>query len=334
MDNQLPVYQHPALTVLLDDSQSFLDCVAFQLNPRLACKTFNDPARAIAWLRAAQQRSPAFSGAPIRVGYDDATDLLERRSASINLSLIRQMATDKQRFNTPAVVVVDYSMPQMNGVLFCESIRNLPCKKILLTGLADDAIAIDAFNRKLIDCFIRKSDPDAVSRLETEILRLQREFFLAQNYTLKDLLARHSFAFLNDPAMAMLVSDLLDRYRFVEYYLFPNPDGILFFDAGGKATLMVIATQESLAAQLEMAQDQDAPPELLTTLQELKLVPFFSESGGMYRKFIGQDWLQYCLPPQICRGQQTYYWALFNLPSHYLQGSVHSYQDFFRDQVA
>ena len=36
----LPVHTHPTLTVLIDDSESFLKSLAFQLDPALARKTF------------------------------------------------------------------------------------------------------------------------------------------------------------------------------------------------------------------------------------------------------------------------------------------------------
>lgn len=332
MENILPVYQYPTLTVLVDDSPSFLDSLAFQLNPQLGCKTFNDTQAALDWLRQAWRVAADERHEPIRVGYDEDGDSLERRNVSIYLDRIYRIVMDRQRFDMPTVLVVDYAMPQMNGVDFCQAVKDLPCKKILLTGQADEKIAIDAFNRKLIDCFIKKNDPGALNRLGSEILRLQEEFFNAQTRTLRDLLSRHSYSFLSDPAMGALVEQVSTRFRFVEHYLFPNPPGILFFDNQGKPTLMVIETESSLTTHLEIAEDQGAPQELLTALRELLLVPFFSDTGGMYLKEIGDNWLSYCLPPQVCKGRETYYWALFDLPPHYLQGPVYSYAEFLMDQ--
>jgi len=332
MDKQLAVYQHPVLTVLIDDSQSFLESLTFQFDSLLTHKVFSNPLEAISFLRLAYQDAAIHYNEPIHVGYDEHTDSLEHRLASINLDPIYRTVTNKKRFEIPAVLVVDFSMPQMNGMEFCEAIRELPCKKILLTGNVDDGIAVEAFNRKLIDRFISKGDPKAIEFLETGILELQREFFLTKTNTLKDLLSRHTYIFLTDPAVAALARELSARYKFVEYYLFPNPDGILFFDVDGNATLMVLATQQNFLTQFEVAQDQGAPLELLAALQEFRLLPFFFVTGGMYLREIGDDWLQYCLPPQICRGRQDYYWALFELPSHMLQGPVYSFEKYLHDQ--
>ncbi len=334
MENILPVYQHPALTVLVDDSRSFLSSLSFQLGSRVGCKTFAEAQAALDWLRAAPHSPADDNVGAIRVGYDEEGDSLDRRNVSLYLDRIYHIVMDRRRFDTPAVLVVDYAMPHLNGVELCALLKDMPIKKILLTGQADDRIGIDAFNRKLIDCFLKKGDPGAIDVLRTEISRLQQAFFDERTLTLKDLLARHIYAFLQDPAIVTLITELRNRYRFVEHYLFPNPPGVLFFDERGKATLMVIETAEGLTAHYEVAADQGAPAELLTALQEHRLVPFFSDTGGTYLRQIGDSWLSYCLPAQVCHGQNAYYWALFDLPSHYLQGPVYSYAEYLLDQQA
>ena len=329
----LPVYLHPTLAVFVDDSPSFLESLTFQLGQRLQHMAFQDPVKALAWLRQSwHQHSMRDEADPLRIGFEEEGAILERRQISIFLDRIYSIVTDKRRFSLPSVVVVDYAMPQMNGVEFCNEIKGLPIKKILLTGQADDKVAVEAFNRGLIDCFVRKSDPGALEGLGGAIARLQSEFFQGYTCTLKDLLVRHTYAFLLDPEIEALVQELSSRYRFVEHYLFPNPPGILFVDKLGKTTLMVIETATGLTAQYEIAEDQGAPPELLNALRDHKLVPFFSDTGGMYLKEVGKNWLSYCLPPQVCQGGTTYYWALFDLPARFLQGPVYSQEDFLKDQ--
>lgn len=330
MDHYLSVYSHPTLTVLIDDSLSFLDSLVFQLNPGIQYKIFHDTQPAVDWLRH-EQRYSAINN-PVYVKADEQQNFFERHSTSIDLSRIYTISLNRQRFDLPTVLVIDYAMPGMNGLELCEAVRDLPCKKILLTGQADEKIAVDAFNRKLIDRFIRKQDPHAMSRLETEIVALQKGFFDEQTSALKTLLSRDAYAFLSDPAIGEVVARISHRYRFVEYYLFPHPAGILFLDMHGKTTLMVIETVASLTSHIEIARDQSAPPELISALQEFRLVPFFSDTNGMYRPEIALDWLSYCLPPQICRGRQDYYWALFDLPPDYLQGEIYPYSEFLRTQ--
>ncbi len=334
MNILLPLYQHPVLVVLIDDNQSYLDSITFQLDSRLAFKTFTDIEIAIDWIKKACQHSHADASHPIHVGYDDETSCLERRNAAINLNKIYCTVFNKQRFDTPAVLVVDYAMPQMNGVQLCEALQHIPCKKILLTGQADEKVAVDAFNDKLIDQFIKKNDPRALSRLELAINSLKKVFFTEQTSTLKELLTKHTYTFLADAAIASLVDQLYQQYGFVEHYLFPNPSGILFIDIHGNTKLMVIETEVSLTAHYEMAQHQNAPLALLVALKSHQVIPFFSNNGGVYESNINDHWSTYCQPSQICRGSQNYYWSIFEFPSHYLQDDIYSYTKYLMDRKA
>jgi len=239
---------------------------------------------------------------------------------------------DTKRFQTAAVVVVDYAMAALNGLDFCRALRGLPCKKILFTGEANEMIAVEAFNQGLIDRYLKKSDPTSMDRLEYEIATLQREYFIEKSGTLKDLLVQHTYSFVSDEAIVKLVDALIARHGFVEYFMFPDPAGILFFDADGKATLMVVETRAGLVSHLETAQDYDAPAALRSALRDAQIVPFFWKSGGMYtEKSI--DWQQYCLPAQVCVGKENYYYALFDLPPGFLQVPIYSYNKFLTDRA-
>jgi len=328
---QLPVYTHPTLTVLIDDSDSFLKSLAFQLDPSLARKTFHDTKEALHWLRNSTQQGEL----PLHVNFDLQNVTPNDYNVAIDIERIWRISGQAQRFAVPSVLVVDYSMPQMNGLEFCQAVRDLPCKKILFTGAADEKVAVTAFNRGLIDRYIKKSDDDALDILEQEIVALQSEFFLQQSDTVRDLLLLHDYHFLQDEALAAVVHALCRQHGFVEFYIFPTPCGILFFTREGQARLMIITTQRGLHTQYEMARDSDAPGSLLSALLEMRVIPYFSDAGsdGMYSTHIGENWFRYCAAPTICLGRETYYWALFDVPVHQLGQPVLSYAQFLRAQA-
>jgi CheY-like chemotaxis protein len=329
---QLPVYAHPTLTVLVDDSDSFLKSLSFQLDPMLAAKTFHDTSVALQWLRQGTRREQL----PLHVNFDTQNQPADQCNVALELERIYRISSQRQRFATPSVLVVDYSMPQMNGLEFCEQVQHLPCKKILFTGAADEKIAVTAFNRGLIDRYIKKSDDHALDQLEIEIVTLQRHYFASRSETLRELVLLHDYRFLDDPAMAALVQQLMHSHGFVEHYIFPSPSGILFFDKRGRGRLMVIATEQGMCAQYEMARDSDAPDSLLNALAERRVLPFFSDAGGdgMYARAIGDNWHRYCAAAQVCEGVERYYWALFDLPQHYLDGPLYTYAEFLQEEGA
>lgn len=326
----LPVYTHPTLTVLIDDSDSFLKSLSFQLDPALARKTFHDAGAALQWLHQGKQARAGDTA--LHVNFDTQNLPPDQCNVALDVERIWRISGQAQRFATPSVLVVDYSMPQMNGLELCQAVRELPCKKILFTGAADEKVAVSAFNRGLIDRYIKKSDDDALDHLEREIVALQSEYFQQQSDTLRDLLVLHNYPFLQDEALTALVHALCRQHGFVEHYIFPNPGGILFFTRDGRAQLMIIETAHSLHTQYEMARDSAAPPALLEALLEKRLIPYFSgpDSDGMYAASIGENWFRYCAPPQLCHGQEDYYWALFNLPPHLLAQPVLSHAQFLK----
>ncbi|MES2129094.1 MAG: response regulator, partial [Pseudomonadota bacterium] len=286
----LPIYRHPSLTVLVDDSDTFLRSLAFQLDPELACKAFHNAHAALEWLR--QRLAP--TEAPVAPHID---------GIALDIEQIRRISGCVTRFLTPSVLVVDYSMPQMNGVEFCQALRGLPCKKILFTGAADEKVAVDAFNRGLIDRYIKKSDDDALERLEAEIIAMQAAYFEGQSDPLRELLAAHNFGFMSDPAVARLVRQLSSAHHIVEHYLHPSPAGIALHDRAGHVRLLAIETEGGMLAHYEVARDNDAPAALLLALEERRVVPCFP-NDGMYSNACHDDWHRYCLPVQRCQGDQ------------------------------
>jgi len=61
------------------------------------------------------------------------------------------------------------------------------------------------------------------------------------------------------------------------------------------------------------------------------VIPFFSDSDGIYDSSMRKKWMSYCRPSQLCKGAQNYYWSVFEFPVHYLQGDVYSYAAFLAD---
>ena len=59
----------------------------------------------------------------------------------------------------PDVAVMDVAMPELNGMEFCRRITDPSIRKIVLTGKADEHVAVKSFNEGLIDRFIRRIHP-------------------------------------------------------------------------------------------------------------------------------------------------------------------------------
>ena len=329
----LPIYHHPSLTVLIDDSDSFLKSLSFQLDPALASKAFHDTRAAIDWLDGHGQRGNARDSA-LHASFDTYPNSHEECNVAFDIERIHRISFEPKRFMTPSVLVVDYSMPQMNGVQLCEALRHLPCKKILFTGVADEKVAVEAFNRGLIDRYIKKSDDDALDKLEAEIVALQKEYFAARSDPLRDMLTLHNYSFVSDPAFVALVKELIGKHRIVEHYVYSSPAGILMYNADGEAQLLVVETEASMNSHYEVACDNDAPDSLLSALRARCIVPWFREGDGMYSCAFKNAWHRYIAPARVCHGAQPYYWALFKLEAGQLDQPATSFADYLREREA
>ncbi|CAH0294892.1 hypothetical protein SRABI118_04191 [Massilia sp. Bi118] len=325
----LPIFQHPTMTVLVDDSPSFIHSLRYQLGPGFPSIGFSDTGAAIAWLREHGSAPAALAGL-LSPSVDTYTLSPQPYNIALHVEQVCGIRNQAQRFMTPSVLVVDYSMPGMNGIEFCEAVRDLPCRKILLTGVADERVAIEAFNRGLIDRYVRKSDAHALDRLEAELTQLQEGYFLAQSEALRMLLALHDYSFVNDPAICGLVRELGARHKIVEHYLFKTPPGFLMYDRDARPWLLAVETEQSMNAHFEIALDGGAPPSLLEALEQRRVVPNFSDGDGMYSKLAHKEWHRFTSPALTCHGRELYYWAMFALDPDVLEGHVDSFAEFLR----
>src|SRR4051812_42428843 len=97
MQIQFPVYRHQTLTILVDDSQSFLESMAFRLQPAAESKVFHDPREAISWIRQAHLQTTSNS-LPIHVGYDEQALSFERRTVAVDIDQIYRQVLNPNRF--------------------------------------------------------------------------------------------------------------------------------------------------------------------------------------------------------------------------------------------
>ncbi len=329
MKQRIPPFFFPTTVVFVDDSRDFLANLSLQLDSRLAFRLFESPVDALV----------AINGSPAPESIIERyfspyrhRDELSQYQHVINLDLdkIHREVYNECRFQQVSVVVVDYDMPELNGLEFCASIRDRTIKKVLLTGKADERIAVKAFNEGIIDRFIMKQDFDAAEQLNTAVAELKQAYFLQMEAMLTDALAVGSHRFLRDPEFTRRFEELTTRLDIVEHYLYTNPEGILMLDSAATPYLLVVQTEEHLFTQYEIAYDQGAPDELLAALRSNQFVPYFWKSGGTYSEDCG-DWADCIYPAEEFKGAQWCSFAVIKNPPGICLHTVMSYNEFLEE---
>lgn len=281
MSLRLPAFHFPTTVVVVDDNPDFLSNIGLQLDPQLALRCFTSPMDALIAINGTGATSPSVERF-FSVYADRGEYRPDRHVISINLDSIQDIVRDPGRFATVSVVVVDYDMPEIDGLEFCRNLRNPSVRKILLTGKADERTAVRAFNEGLIDRFIRKQEPDAGDILSRAIAELQAEYFQRGSRLLSDALAVGAHEFLGDPDVVAEFDRMRSQYRIVEHYLLSNPQGLLLLDGSANTWRLIVLSKDELRSQIEIARELGAPVELFERLGAGDVLPWFWRTGGGY----------------------------------------------------
>ena len=242
-------YYFPTTAVFVDDNPSFLRSLALELPEELAFQTFENAEAALERINRTSSAPPLYQRCFTQIGLPGASANATEKLIHLDLSQIELEISNTERFQEVSVVVVDFDMPAIDGLEFCKRITNPRIRKILFTGVADEKIAVQAFNAGIIDRFIIKSQPDAVSAVRKAVLELQQRYFEAISETLRATLMLNPPPFLTDPAFERLFADLRDKRKLVEYYLVANPGGFLTLTDQGDLYRLVVVSEDEVGQQ-------------------------------------------------------------------------------------
>jgi len=316
------------MVVFVDDSRDFLDNLSLQLDAGLAFRLYESATEALTALNNSAAQPSQEEGFFSVSRFGDELPL-SHQLLDLNLNSIVQRVQNPQRFEQVSVVVVDYDMPEIDGLALCQNIKNRGIKKILLTGKADEKLAVQAFNQGLIDRFILKQDTEVIPQLKQAIIDLQQSYFEDLAHTVLEALSLSSHRFLRDPLFASEFQRISGQLGIVEFYLTAAPQGFLMLDASGAASLLIVKTADELNSHTEIAQDQAAPAQLVELLKSKRVVPYFPHPQGEYTPEC-QDWRACLYPASSFQGRERYYYATVPNPSGLQLNRVVSYQSFLQ----
>lgn len=265
-------FYHPTKVVFLDDNQGFLDAIALELHDHeldVHLISSPDEAKQLIFNSNKNILGPEIIKEDGVSVDSDSTSLIHNK---INVIY------DPSRFDKIAVLVVDYSMPEINGIDFCKQLGNIPIFKILLTAEADSDIAINAFNDGLIDKFILKTHPNLIDKLKEYIGDLTSKYFANSSRDSLSTGDRLLNSLLNNELFSELFNSVLKNSNAVEYYLVDRLGSFLFLTKHGDPTWLLISSQENVDEQVNLLSDYNFPEDLIRKLKNKeKLLFLFSE---------------------------------------------------------
>jgi CheY-like chemotaxis protein len=294
---RLAPYFHPTTFCFVDDNERFLESLQLELPDSMALRMFTQPEPALAFVN--QSRGPA----PIA----EHALALERTGSTaalhLDTSLIEAELANTERFARLSVALVDYAMPSMNAVEFFDRMTDPYTRRAMLTGVADERLAVDLFNEGRLHHFLQKQRAQDIDALVGYMFDMESEYFRQSLARLQMALDLHSAHLFSDPAVATYVQRLMQRERLVEYYYVEDPAGFLLLRADGSVVRLIILTPAERAAQIAMAREYGAPAALQKALERGELV--FSSGGDSPANYFGSErfpWDEFVVPAQALAG--------------------------------
>jgi CheY-like chemotaxis protein len=247
-----PLFHRPGAVVFLDDDRDYLEMLALVLPRHWHVKLFVRPVECINYL----QQEPPFWEADAW----NQQQLIDQWRAGKPLipQVLAYWSKYTERYALTRVCVVDYSMPGMDGLQALGELLDWPGSRVLLTGQADEQVAVRAFNRGLIDQFIAKQSTDITRRLVDAVEHLLATPNARHAQTWRVTLSPEQNALLRIPSISRDLNALAAK-QWVEYVVIGNPFGVLGMDASGRISWLQLETSEALAALAELAQLEGVP---------------------------------------------------------------------------
>ncbi|USQ15557.1 response regulator (plasmid) [Legionella lytica] len=279
-------FYHPTKIIFLDDNQAFLDAMALGFHEQDNIFMFTTPEGAMEFIKNSNTKEPQLT----TMEEENSNLDLSTNSVTTTSNMIN-MLYDPTRFDHVAVLIVDYSMPSLNGVEFCKQFGDKSIFKILVTAEADKDIAINAFNEGIIDKFILKTHPNLLEQLKTYINELRNKFFINFSKNTFDNYSESLKVLLKSKTYKDLFERVAKQNHAVEYYLVDRVGSVLFLTKEGNPIWLLMSDQKKIKSQVDLLRDYGFPDELIIGIENKETLLFlFSENE--YKEEI-TNWKKY-----------------------------------------
>lgn len=306
--NPLPLLYFPTKTVILDDEQSFLEHLEVWLDGDIGeTQFFTNPTTALQFIQ--QHGISSLNGEDWICQKEDEQES-EQCVLSIQIQNLHKKMRDPNRFNQVSTVVVDYQMGGTNGLEWCQKITNPFVQKILLTGVADEQIAIEALNRGWIHQYVRKQDPNMLEKVVSAIKRAKRKCFSQLTTGLHFAITQEQQdTSLADIHFAEHFLKQVDSNEIAEFYLIESIGSFLLVDQNSKQQCFFTQTQAKADSNLQLLDgwiEDEATRNSLENFEQIICCPapqnFVTPESVNYQPYL--------FPANRLEGQQLYYWAI------------------------
>jgi CheY-like chemotaxis protein len=246
-EQTFPLYHRPSALIFLDDEPGYLEMLAMVLPHEQSIRFFTLIGSYQEHINASSQRW--------QLDLSLHQDMLLRwhQGQSLPNQVLEYWASQTQRFDLPLTTVVDYAMPTATGLQVLQTNPTWPPNRVLLTGRADEQVAINAFNDGLIDRFLTKQHPELVKELQRCLNQLHQIPIDSHESLWKNALRKDRYISLQNADSQKALRAWLNLHRCIEYVVLPEPFGMLALDRNSHAHWLQLELEQDLPTACDIA---------------------------------------------------------------------------------
>lgn len=289
----------------------------FTLDPKLAIyKFFDNPFSAVNYLKEASKVGSFINRCLLRT----EDDQYDHRKLDICISEIHKEIYNPQRFDQVSVVILDYSMPGLNGAQLSYQLKDRGFKIILLTGEASHTRAIELFNEGIIHYFVHKDDLSAMKLLRNAIVRLQYECFveaselILNSITQKPRLFNQLSSCLDDSVFIHFFNSFKNE-NFTEYYLLDEAGSFLFLKEDGQMSWLIVTNEMAMeATEYDVRENATVSPAIKQAIESRSILRYVFNDREAYNYVTPEDWSRLIYPAYKINSNVDYYYSYIENP--------------------
>jgi CheY-like chemotaxis protein len=227
MLNQFKCFSRPYSISCLDDDRDFLELLAMAVPSTWDAHYFSKTTNFIDYILHNTLLSKRdFSS----LGKVFQSELSADNSLVSMLSYWRH---NPQRWSVCEVGLIDFSMPKMSGLDVLRELPHWQGLRILLSGVADEKVAVEAFNDTLINQYIPKQSDNILDRLKDAVRVLSAAIHVRQQLLVQSHLSDDQLEMLRDKSACVDLISFAQK-QWIEYVVLSNPFGILGLSENGQ----------------------------------------------------------------------------------------------------